>query len=308
MATDAQGRLLSEDGNYYWDGSDWQLVDTAGGTSSHQSATQSQDAQGRLLSEDGVYYWDGSNWQLVDNFGAGQSTQSADTGSAANSSSVNWPTSYPGDTDDVAPGQSPQGQAADLDRNFQGWLAEGNYTEAAEALNGFNIDDIDARLAQLTPEQIAELHQGAVSNPHLGRMSQVALATGVDSESDGLSWWQKNESTVWDIAIGKGLVVLGEQVGAKKFPEAIGGKLGGIIGWAIDFAISSGGDTSLPHAVFQAAVSPEGIPIPVVIDGQVVPWHRKRENAERDAQEYADRTGEQTMIDEEYSKDPDDPD
>jgi hypothetical protein len=26
MATDAQGRQLSEDGYYYWDGSAWQLV------------------------------------------------------------------------------------------------------------------------------------------------------------------------------------------------------------------------------------------------------------------------------------------
>src|SRR6266487_1540780 len=39
MATDAQGRQLSEDGNYYWDGSDWQLVDdwSAGSASSYSS-------------------------------------------------------------------------------------------------------------------------------------------------------------------------------------------------------------------------------------------------------------------------------
>jgi hypothetical protein len=65
MATDAQGRLLSEDGNYYWDGSNWQLVDTTAGTGLQQSEAGSQDAHGRLLSEDGNYYLDGSNWQLV---------------------------------------------------------------------------------------------------------------------------------------------------------------------------------------------------------------------------------------------------
>lgn len=31
MATDAQGRQLSDDGHYYWDGTAWQLVDQQGG-------------------------------------------------------------------------------------------------------------------------------------------------------------------------------------------------------------------------------------------------------------------------------------
>ena len=75
MATDAQGRQLSDDGNYYWDGANWQLVDqgaSGGGdpaaAQSAQSAQSAQaaDAQGRQLSADGSYYWDGANWQLVD--------------------------------------------------------------------------------------------------------------------------------------------------------------------------------------------------------------------------------------------------
>jgi hypothetical protein len=73
MATDAQGRQLSPDGNYYWDGSNWQLVGSAGGDSSEggdASASSQQsaatDAQGRQLSQDGNHYWDGSNWQPVD--------------------------------------------------------------------------------------------------------------------------------------------------------------------------------------------------------------------------------------------------
>jgi hypothetical protein len=52
MATDAQGRQLSDDGYYYWDGANWQPVTESGA--------------GRQLSEDGNYYWDGANWQLVD--------------------------------------------------------------------------------------------------------------------------------------------------------------------------------------------------------------------------------------------------
>jgi hypothetical protein len=72
MATDAQGRELSEDGYYYWDGSSWQPVDqnaAAGGTGAAPS--QQVDSQGRPLSEDGHYYWDGSNWQPVDQSGSG---------------------------------------------------------------------------------------------------------------------------------------------------------------------------------------------------------------------------------------------
>jgi hypothetical protein len=75
MATDAQGRQLSDDGYYYWDGSAWQPVDQSGasGGASSGSSQQSQnvDAQGRQLSGDGQYYWDGSNWQPVDASGGG---------------------------------------------------------------------------------------------------------------------------------------------------------------------------------------------------------------------------------------------
>ncbi len=78
MPTDAQGRLLSDDGNYYWDGSDWQAVDPAAGAGPQQSQT-GQDAQGRMLSEDGNYYWDGSNWQLVDPAGTASTQQDQST-------------------------------------------------------------------------------------------------------------------------------------------------------------------------------------------------------------------------------------
>jgi hypothetical protein len=85
MATDAQGRQLSEDGHYYWDGFNWQLLDAAAGEGSQQSAVGSQDAQGRQLSEDGNYHWDGSNWQPVDAgsvAGPGQAVGSASSSSS----------------------------------------------------------------------------------------------------------------------------------------------------------------------------------------------------------------------------------
>jgi hypothetical protein len=50
------GAQLSEDGKYWWDGSDWQPVpEDAGGT-----------AEEGQLSEDGKWKWDGSQWQPVD--------------------------------------------------------------------------------------------------------------------------------------------------------------------------------------------------------------------------------------------------
>jgi hypothetical protein len=53
------GAQLSEDGQYWWDGNEWQ-PNTAGSTSANQ---QTQNGQ---LSEDGFYRWDGSEWQPVD--------------------------------------------------------------------------------------------------------------------------------------------------------------------------------------------------------------------------------------------------
>ena len=48
---------------------------------------------------------------------------------------------------------------------------------AAEILNGFNREDLLARLAPLSSEQIAAIHQGALEHPMLGPASQVAILT-----------------------------------------------------------------------------------------------------------------------------------
>jgi hypothetical protein len=55
MTTIPEGAQLSEDGNYWWDGAEWQPATGGGGT-------ETQDGQ---LSEDGNYQWDGSEWQPV---------------------------------------------------------------------------------------------------------------------------------------------------------------------------------------------------------------------------------------------------
>jgi hypothetical protein len=80
MTQPTPGAQLSEDGNYWWDGSQWQPVAQSGGadpSSSQQPQGGSTDAQGRQLSEDGNYYWDGSAWQPVDGAGSGAGGGSA---------------------------------------------------------------------------------------------------------------------------------------------------------------------------------------------------------------------------------------
>lgn len=53
----------------------------------------------------------------------------------------------------------------------------GNWQDAAEKLKSFNHEDIQSRLAQLSPEEIAYLHLGALGNPRVGPDSQVAQMT-----------------------------------------------------------------------------------------------------------------------------------
>jgi hypothetical protein len=206
-------------------------------------------------------------------------------------------------------GETPAGKArqraADLDRNFKGWLAERNWPNAAEALNGFNRDEIEKRLAQLSIDKIQSIHQGALDNPRVGPKSQVAQMTGSDDGStgrDGETW-----ETVKELAKSKGLVIAGEQIGKK-----VGKKVfGGLIGWVVDTATSPGGDTSLAHLRYQAVVMVEGMPVPCqdasLYPGGIAGWHRKRENAEKDAKAYTAKYGEEATVDEHASKDPDDP-
>jgi hypothetical protein len=65
-----------------------------------------------------------------------------------------------------------------LDSQYRAALVAYDWRLAAEKLNGFSRDDILARLAELTRDQIDNLHQGALDNPNVGSGSQVAQATG----------------------------------------------------------------------------------------------------------------------------------
>lgn len=56
-----EGAQLSEDGKYWWDGSDWQPVPEDGGGS----------VEVGQLSEDGQWQWDGSQWQPAEGGGSG---------------------------------------------------------------------------------------------------------------------------------------------------------------------------------------------------------------------------------------------
>lgn len=70
----------------------------------------------------------------------------------------------------------------------------------------------------------------------------------------------------------------------------IGRRFGGIVGLALDYATSPGGDTSLPVPVYQA----------VRTDEVMVPdaaWHQNRADAEDDARAYTAATGILTYVD-----------
>jgi hypothetical protein len=63
------------------------------------------------------------------------------------------------------------------DQEYQTAVQSGDWPAAAEWLNGFNREDIQARLAGLTQDQITSLHQGALDNPRVGPQSQIAQLT-----------------------------------------------------------------------------------------------------------------------------------
>lgn len=66
---------------------------------------------------------------------------------------------------------------SNLDQEYAAAIKNSDWQLAAEKLNGFNRNDIKTRLAQLSPEQIENLHKGALNNPRLGARSQVAQMT-----------------------------------------------------------------------------------------------------------------------------------
>jgi hypothetical protein len=82
------------------------------------------------------------------------------------------------------PNQSGGAGAVTLDQAYDAALQAGDWPNAAERLNGFNTNDILGRLNRLTPDQIANLHQGAVDNPRVGPDSQVGRLTDPAHRAD----------------------------------------------------------------------------------------------------------------------------
>jgi hypothetical protein len=153
----------------------------------------------------------------------------------------------------------------------------------------------------LTPDNQTAYSEGVLAGQQAARPAPASNQSSGDKPPDPATQDPQPEptksegdsgtkDTLIDIAKSKGLVAAG---------EAIAGKAGGIIGYAIDLATSPGGDTSLSHTIYQAIIMPDDVPVPGA------QWHRKRENAEKDAKEYTARTGRETSIEEQFSKDDD---
>lgn len=89
MTEASAGIQYSEDGQFWWDGTDWQPVDTGGGDAGSDSGSDSTDSSERVYSEDGQYWWDGTDWQPVDE-------QGTDGGDSAGTSEpdIDW-SNYP---------------------------------------------------------------------------------------------------------------------------------------------------------------------------------------------------------------------
>lgn len=65
----------------------------------------------------------------------------------------------------------------ELDRKFTEALKRKDWKQAAEILNAFNREDINARLGKLSSSEIYALHKGAEENPTVGPEAQVARLT-----------------------------------------------------------------------------------------------------------------------------------
>ncbi len=66
------------------------------------------------------------------------------------------------------------------DQNYRAAFARGQFEKAAEYLNEFDEQGIKDRLSELGPEDVANLHQGALASPRLGPGSKVARLTRAD--------------------------------------------------------------------------------------------------------------------------------
>jgi hypothetical protein len=76
---------MSEDGQYWWDGEQWQAVGSDGSSSAANAGAASADPEAGgadvgQLSEDGQYRWDGTQWQPAGDGGAANDGDGANNG------------------------------------------------------------------------------------------------------------------------------------------------------------------------------------------------------------------------------------
>ncbi len=75
------GAQLSEDGKYWWDGTDWQSVPEDGSGAGGTAVGQ--------VSEDGQWKWDGSQWQPADSAGGSGDGSGGDLAAALAAQGIN---------------------------------------------------------------------------------------------------------------------------------------------------------------------------------------------------------------------------
>ncbi len=83
------------------------------------------------------------------------------------------------------PTDSNAAKVISLDNSYQSALKNSNWEAAAEFLNAFNADDILARLARLTEDDLLKLEHGGWRNPRVGGKAQVVeIIHGIVSSID----------------------------------------------------------------------------------------------------------------------------
>lgn len=153
----------------------------------------------------------------------------------------------------------------------------GNWQDAAEKLNGFNHEDIQSHLAQLTQDEVGYIHQGALDNPRVGPQSQVAQLTEPGTPRASTlpqSGYHQAQAFV------QGAINATTEDDLKEAGEALADAVAtGGIALVIGLITHAGGEVPPGRAPFKAPPS-EGFMDALTADGQIV---RVPEEAQKSA-------------------------
>ena len=156
------------------------------------------------------------------------------------------------------------------------------------------LDDYDEGYFRGRNEFLKQSKLAASSTTRASQLGAGEKNEGASAKKSSGEWKQ----TAVDLAKSKALVAAGAGVG-KVVAGKGGAKLGGVYGWAVDFATSPGGDVKEKYSGYRAVEMQGHISMPV---GDV---HIKRENAEKDAAAYVQRTGRKATVEQVILDDPD---